>query len=232
MIRKTTHFLSKISSQEPGTYVDFLLSLCSELESSASQAMDQESRQGHSQFPMESMDLNRNHESQNCDTSTVLPSDLETTGMPPSFTPFWNWQDVMSGIPPSFEFGTGTFPGNLMTGNLDLPEDLELGHNSWIMPYLRNFRCTLQRLDFHCGLYMGNFTLFIGSMYPAEFPDILGGTIYSQLMSRLWWQCGTAGDLQIGVASSSPSLATGLNNVCFPHGPWSKVGIKGEFSSR
>lgn len=130
MTRKTTHFLSKISSQEPGTYVDFLLSLCSELESAASQAMDQESHQGHSQCAMASANLNRDHESQNYDTSTVLPSDLDTTGMPPSFTPFWNWQDVMSGIPPSFEFGTGTLPGNLMTGNFDLPEDLELGHSA------------------------------------------------------------------------------------------------------
>ena len=128
MIRKTTCFLSKISSQEPGTYVDFLLSLCSELESFASQAVDQGSHQGHSQFPMEGMNLNRGHESQ--DIPTVMPSDLETTGMLPSFTPFWNWQDAMSGIPPSFEFGTAAFPGNLMTGNLDLPEDLELGHNS------------------------------------------------------------------------------------------------------
>lgn len=128
MIRKTTCFLSKISSQEPGTYVDFLLSLCSELESFAGQAVDQGSHQGHSQFPMEGMNLNRSHESQ--DIPTVMPSDLETTGMLPSFTPFWNWQDAMSGIPPSFEFGTAAFPGNLMTGNLDLPEDLELGHNS------------------------------------------------------------------------------------------------------
>lgn len=109
--------------------MDFLLSLCSELESTAGQAMEQESHQGHSQCPNENMNLNKNHEPQNCDTSTVLPSDLETTGIAPSFTPFWNWQDVLSGIPPSFEFGTGIFPGNLMTGNLELPEDLELDHN-------------------------------------------------------------------------------------------------------
>lgn len=88
MIRKTTQFLAKISSQEPGTYVDFLLSLCSELESTASQTVDQESHQGHSQCPMASANLNKDHESQNYDASTVLPSDLETTGIPPSFTPF------------------------------------------------------------------------------------------------------------------------------------------------
>lgn len=143
MIRQAIRFLPRISSHEPETYVDFLLSLCSELKNTASQAMDQAHVQDRTQFSsgMGSAQLcpEDGHitelgsratnsgifeiVSQGADRQIFSPNDnpraaSELADLPPSFAPFWNWQDVMSGIFPSLELGSGPVSANFMSENL------------------------------------------------------------------------------------------------------------------
>ncbi|KAB8236454.1 fungal specific transcription factor domain-containing protein [Aspergillus alliaceus] len=126
MAHETIKFLSRISSEDPGTYVDYILSLCSELESAAKKASSQ-AAQDLSRQPMENinnsmkepggsvsnltmpfhmnfatpqsegMDLTRSAISQNYDMSTVDPTFDLAMNLQWPIPPFWNWGDMTTG---------------------------------------------------------------------------------------------------------------------------------------
>lgn len=117
MVRDTVNFLTNISSEEPSTYVDFILGVCSDVETSARRAIRQ-SRRGMSQRPAsrtngDSRDVNTdpvfNGETANTAGDNLLQQVIDPEGesmidlMNPqwSIPPFWSWQDTYSGILPS-----------------------------------------------------------------------------------------------------------------------------------
>ncbi|KAJ5986642.1 hypothetical protein N7451_011007 [Penicillium sp. IBT 35674x] len=117
MVRDTVAFLTNISSEEPSTYVDFILGVCSDLENSARRAVR------HCRRDMPSRPTSRtNGDDRGINTDTISHGEPTITGgdnllqqvieqegdsmvdlMNPqwSIPPFWSWQDTYSGILPS-----------------------------------------------------------------------------------------------------------------------------------
>jgi len=110
MVRDAVAFLTKISSEEPSTYVDFILGVCSDLETSAMRAV-RHSRRDMPQRPAsrangDSRDMNTDSASHGETTNTaednLLQQIIDPEGesmvdlMNPqwSIPPFWSWQDT------------------------------------------------------------------------------------------------------------------------------------------
>lgn len=117
MVRDTVAFLTNISSEEPSTYVDFILGVCSDLETSARRAI-RHSRRDVPERPASRTNgdyRGTNSESvpqgepANTGGDTLLQQVIDPEGdsmvdlMNPqwSIPPFWSWQDTYSGILPS-----------------------------------------------------------------------------------------------------------------------------------
>jgi hypothetical protein len=117
MIGEATKFLANVSCEEPGTFVDFILSVCSDLERSARYAIHQSQ---NDVIDPEATDLNENA----CNADGAMPEqqqqptvypdqsvfrevDLLTDTNPELFNaqwsvpPFWNLQDMFIGMPSS-----------------------------------------------------------------------------------------------------------------------------------
>ncbi|KAJ5552725.1 hypothetical protein N7494_002103 [Penicillium frequentans] len=117
MVRDTVAFLTNISSEEPSTYVDFILGVCSDLETSARRAI-RNSRRDMPERPASRTNgdyrgINTESVPQREPTNTggdnLLQQVIDPEGdsmvdlMNPqwSIPPFWSWQDTYSGILPS-----------------------------------------------------------------------------------------------------------------------------------
>ncbi|CAI7586647.1 unnamed protein product [Penicillium pancosmium] len=116
MIGEATKFLANVSFEEPGTFVDFILSVCSDLERSARYAIHQSQ---HDAIDPEATDLNENASNEDSampgqqqptvypDQSVFSEVDLLTDNNPELFNaqwsvpPFWNLQDMFIGMPSS-----------------------------------------------------------------------------------------------------------------------------------
>lgn len=112
MIHETIEFLAKVSSEEPGTFVDFILSVCSDMECSARCAIRE--AQCDLTNPLATGN-NENSIDANASTSGpeqhAVPIDQGVlnqvdflTGSNESFNaqysvpPFWNFQDMFAGM--------------------------------------------------------------------------------------------------------------------------------------
>ena len=115
LIHRTTRFLFEISAQEPETYVDFLLSLCSELEDAASRSQTQ-SQSGHGSHTRPATvavdEPNGNNPATSMSSQGYGPVDnsiADFSSLPSSLAPLWNWQDAMAGVQPLFDVGPGVW---------------------------------------------------------------------------------------------------------------------------
>ncbi|KAJ5628518.1 hypothetical protein N7490_010746 [Penicillium lividum] len=123
MVREVVAFLTDISSEEPSTYVDFILGVCSDVETSARRAIRQ-SRPDISQRPASRTDGDSrvtNSESVLHGGSADLAGDtllhqaigpqsepiVDLIYQPWSIPPFWSWQDTYSGLLPSPSMNEG-----------------------------------------------------------------------------------------------------------------------------
>ncbi|THC89103.1 hypothetical protein EYZ11_011450 [Aspergillus tanneri] len=104
LLHETVRFLSTISSREPGTYVDYVLSLCSEFENAAKRILRQCRRQ---ETGMQGVSMDNAHGEPvapiNVDATDPQREDIidSTLDWQWSIPPFWNWQDLMASIPGS-----------------------------------------------------------------------------------------------------------------------------------
>lgn len=109
MIHETTEFLTKISNEEPGTFVDFIRSVCSDMEKSARRAIHQaqsdNGRQPETGIDNNAVDLEidlfgQQQDNVGCTDNGLfnnevdLLDDANSDLFNPlwSISPFWNWQ--------------------------------------------------------------------------------------------------------------------------------------------
>ncbi|OQE11776.1 hypothetical protein PENVUL_c002G00672 [Penicillium vulpinum] len=145
MIRGVISFISKVASQEQDTYLDYVLSLCSDFESAArkelhrvrnpepdstsdqpvtvrpqGQTWTQNDYLGPNSFPAF---FNPSHgagnDGSNIQSSSTMPTDQAFYATGPLSLPAplsWNWQDMLAGVPPAYDFGAYDLAGS--TGEL------------------------------------------------------------------------------------------------------------------
>ncbi|KAI2703525.1 transcriptional regulator family: Fungal Specific TF [Penicillium roqueforti] len=137
MIHGVVGFISRIASQEQDTYLDYVLALCSDFESAArkelyrARNLDLNIRpQGQmwaqndylppTSFPaFFNPPQSTENDGGNIQSSNVVSSDqgFYTTGSLPLPAPLsWNWQDMLAGVPPAYDFGAYDLAGS--TGEL------------------------------------------------------------------------------------------------------------------
>ncbi|KAJ5681409.1 uncharacterized protein N7477_001349 [Penicillium maclennaniae] len=122
MAHEVTSFLKDVSSGEPGTFVDFILSVCSDLESSARRAIHQTRSDGlrsatgvHRNVSSPDTGLSEQQLPTDHGDNTILHNEVDLlTDIDPdavntqwSIPPFWNWQDIFIGLPVSPETNRG-----------------------------------------------------------------------------------------------------------------------------
>lgn len=111
MVHETNEFLTKVSNEEPGTFVDFIRSVCSDLENSARRAIHQAQsdniRRPETGVDNNAVDLENDFSGQlqyadGTDNSLFNNEvDLLTDANPDllnplwSISPFWNWRQEM-----------------------------------------------------------------------------------------------------------------------------------------
>lgn len=122
MIHETTTFLTDVSREEPGTFVDFILSVCSDLESSARRAIYQARSDNirpatgvhgknvvpdillsEQQQPADHVDNNL----LNSEVDLLTETNSDSLNAQWSIPPFWNWQDIFFAMPSSPEINRG-----------------------------------------------------------------------------------------------------------------------------
>lgn len=124
MIHRVVELLAKMAAEEPNTYVDCLLTLCSDFETTAQQTLRLHHGNGvqvrtvnpiseTSIYNQQPQDLRtsqeRNEENDAEATYASLPlsmdQDYQVPGneLPMVAFPTWNWQDMIGGIPPVFD---------------------------------------------------------------------------------------------------------------------------------
>ncbi|CAI7635981.1 unnamed protein product [Penicillium bialowiezense] len=141
MLDRVVTFLTKVASQEQDTYLDYVLALCSDFENAARKEIQQaraprpdSSRTtgpnvARAQAQMPQSDLNQtnvaaeiNNDQLNHGPATQIPywnmsvpdQSLHPSGQLPLPGPLsWNWQDMVAGIPPAFDFGAYDFSAPL-----------------------------------------------------------------------------------------------------------------------
>lgn len=136
LITRTVKFLSKLAAQEQDTYVDYVLSMCCGFEQSAREAIDttkfhgteygKETRptkdpraQGNPRLAplLEGEAVATNDDFGSCHDRIPRPpsavqDDQNLLTLEPFSLPahiFWNWQDMLAGVPPAYDFGVEDF---------------------------------------------------------------------------------------------------------------------------
>lgn len=119
MIHEATTFLANVANEEPGTFVDFILSVCSDLERSArrliSQAQTDVARPAGDAVSDNTMNtdtvaLEQQQPADYAEQGDSNGSDNFTGSYPDLFIaqgsapPFWNLQDIFTGVPLSPEW--------------------------------------------------------------------------------------------------------------------------------
>jgi hypothetical protein len=122
MIHEATAFLTDVSLEEPGTFVDFILSVCADLESSAKRAIHQAQSDNirpatgvHDKNAVPDILLSEQQQPADHADNTLLNSgfDLLTETNSDSLNaqwsipPFWNWQEFFFTGPSSPESTEG-----------------------------------------------------------------------------------------------------------------------------
>ncbi|KAJ6104078.1 hypothetical protein N7523_010398, partial [Penicillium sp. IBT 18751x] len=122
MAHEVTSFLRDVSSGEPGTFVDFILSVCSDLESSARRTIHQTQSDGigpatgiHRNVSGPDTGLSEQQLPTDHADNTLFNNEVDLlTNIDPdpvntqwSIPPFWNWQDTFIGLPVSPEMSRG-----------------------------------------------------------------------------------------------------------------------------
>lgn len=135
MIHGVVSFISRVASQEQDTYLDYVLALCSDFESAARKELHRARNpepdsvgdnqpvairpQGqmltHNDYlPPNSFPAFFNppqpteNDGSNIQFSNTMPTDQSfyTAGPLPFPAPLsWNWQDMLAGVPPAYDFG-------------------------------------------------------------------------------------------------------------------------------
>ena len=135
MIHGVVSFISRVASQEQDTYLDYVLALCSDFESAAREELHRARNPKpdsvsdiqpvailprgqvltHNDYlPPTSFPafFNPPHPTENygsnIQSSNTMPVDqgFYTTGPLPLPAPLsWNWQDMLAGVPPAYDFG-------------------------------------------------------------------------------------------------------------------------------
>lgn len=115
LVDETLRFLSRLASQEPDTYVDHVLSVCSDLRNTAKEtiklaksgsthAVDQDQ---HNPGP-----YNQTARHDRLLAEAGLPVENESSYTDPFDLPvslFWSWQDMLVGAPPSNNYDAECF---------------------------------------------------------------------------------------------------------------------------
>ncbi|KAJ5373861.1 hypothetical protein N7517_005867 [Penicillium concentricum] len=135
MIHGVVSFISKVASREQDTYLDYVLALCSDFESAARKELyrarnPEPDSMGDNQpvsirpqgqtwtqngyLPPNSFPAFVNHpqstenDGSNIQSSNIMSTDqgFYTTSPLPLPAPLsWNWQDMLAGVPPAYDFG-------------------------------------------------------------------------------------------------------------------------------
>ena len=135
MLHDVVTFLSKVASQEQDTYLDYVLALCSDFENAARKELHRARNpepnptrniqpnatrpQGQmwtqNDYPPQASfmtdfnhpQLTRNDTSNFSSSNMLAPEQsLHTSGQLPLPAPLsWNWQDMIAGVPPAYDFG-------------------------------------------------------------------------------------------------------------------------------
>ncbi|CAI7662581.1 unnamed protein product [Penicillium glandicola] len=135
MIHGVVDFISRVASQEQDTYLDYVLALCSEFETAARkvlhQARNPESESMNNDQPVSIRPQGQiwtqndyvppnsfpaffnppqptENDGSNIQSSNIMSTDqgFYTTGPLPLQAPLsWNWQDMLAGVPPAYDFG-------------------------------------------------------------------------------------------------------------------------------
>ncbi|CAG7925478.1 unnamed protein product [Penicillium olsonii] len=133
LLHRVVTFLSKVASQEQDTYLDYVLALCSDFEIAARKEILRAKTSGPDPTVITQSDLNHSHRhtsqsdypqsNYRADFDFPQPAHIGATqtaywNMPaPEQTPnasgqpslpgplSWNWQDMIAGIPPAYDFG-------------------------------------------------------------------------------------------------------------------------------
>lgn len=115
LIHEGTAFLKNVSEEEPGTFIDFILDLCSDVENSSRRATQQvriENNGPLAQANDDTVDLDidmagrqqptGHGDSTFSNSDADLLNDINLNYINPqwAFPPFWNWQDML-GMPVS-----------------------------------------------------------------------------------------------------------------------------------
>ncbi|KAL4740596.1 hypothetical protein BDV11DRAFT_204232 [Aspergillus similis] len=124
MIHEATAFLTNVSHEEPGTYVDFMLNVCSDIENSARRAIQQVRSDNIGRTATgvneDAVDLaidpsGREPHADHIDNSLfhnevdlLNDTNLGYINSQWSIPPFWNWQDMLVGMPLSPDLNRGT----------------------------------------------------------------------------------------------------------------------------
>jgi hypothetical protein len=115
MIHEATAFLTNVSHEEPGTFVDFILNVCSDIESSARRAI-QQVRSDSIRRPATSvnedavdLDIDLSGWQQpvdhidnslfNNEVDLLNDTNLNYINSQWSIPLLWNWQDMFAGMP-------------------------------------------------------------------------------------------------------------------------------------
>lgn len=115
MIHEATAFLTSVSHEEPRTFVDFMLSVCSDIETSARRAIQQvqndDIRQPATGVNEDAVDLDTDlsgrHQAANQPHNSLSHNEIDllnntTLNQIDSqwlIPPFWNWQDMFVAMP-------------------------------------------------------------------------------------------------------------------------------------
>jgi hypothetical protein len=136
MLHEVVTFLSKVASQEQDTYLDYVLALCSDFENAARKEVHRirNPEPGHTGnfqsnttqlqgqtyaqdiYPPQASfmaDLNHHRVSRGDESHFPPPNilapeqSLYPSGQLPLPAPLsWNWQDMLAGVPPAYDYGS------------------------------------------------------------------------------------------------------------------------------
>ncbi|KAJ5128296.1 hypothetical protein N7448_002014 [Penicillium atrosanguineum] len=115
MVHEVTAFLTDVSCEEPGTFVDFILGVCSDLEISARRTIHQARSDAtkpaigiHENVDLPDVGLSDQQQPAGHSDNSLFNNEVDLTHTNQdsfnaqwSIPPFWNWQDMFVGMPSS-----------------------------------------------------------------------------------------------------------------------------------
>jgi hypothetical protein len=122
MIHEAIAFLTNASHEEPGTFVDFMLNVCSDIENTARRAIQQvrsdnirrPAAGGHEDAADLDIDVCGQQQPDHINNSLFnnevdIPHDTTLSYINPQWIipPLWNWQDMFIGMPLSPDMNGG-----------------------------------------------------------------------------------------------------------------------------